>query len=141
MNATTHALGITVVLPLNYEQSMEAATAALKEQGFGVLTEIDVKATLKTKLNVDVPPYAILGACNPPLAHRAISTDPIVGLMLPCNVVVYDNGDGTTTVSAINPLAAIGVVGNPALDDVAQIATDKLNLAMMRLLQSVAEPA
>lgn len=141
MNATTHALGITVVLPLNYEQSMEAATAALKEQGFGVLTEIDVKATLKTKLDVDVPPYAILGACNPPLAHRAISTDPIVGLMLPCNVVVYDNGDGTTTVSAINPLAAIGVVGNPALDDVAQIATDKLNLAMMRLLQSVAEPA
>lgn len=141
MNATTHALGITVVLPLSYEQSMEAATAALKEQGFGVLTEIDVKATLKNKLDVDVRPYAILGACNPPLAHRALSADPTVGLMLPCNVVVYDNGDSTTTVSAINPLAAIGVVGNPALDDVAQIATDKLTIAMEKLRQAAGEPA
>ena len=141
MTATTNALGITAVLPQSYEQVFEAVTAALKEQGFGVLTEIDVKATLKNKLDVDVLPYAILGACNPPLAYRALSADPTVGLMLPCNVVVYDNGDGTTTVSAINPMAAIGVVGNPALDDVARSATDKLTKVIANLRQAAGEPA
>ncbi len=141
MTLTPTSLGITAVLPLNYEQAVAAATAALKEEGFGVLTEIDVKATLKKKLDVDVRPYVILGACNPPLAHRALSADPTVGLMLPCNVVVYDNGDGTTTVSAINPMAAIGVVGNPALDEVAQTATDKLEKVLASLRQAVGEPA
>ena len=141
MTFTPTSLGITAVLPLSYEQAVDATTAALKEQGFGVLTEIDVKATLKKKLDVDVRPYIIFGACNPPLAHRALSADPMVGLMLPCNVVVYDNGDGTTTVSAINPMAAIGVVGNAALDDVARTATDKLEIVMATLRQAVREPA
>ncbi|MCA9871124.1 MAG: DUF302 domain-containing protein [Caldilineae bacterium] len=141
MNAPTNPLGLTAVLPVGYETAIDDVTAALKEQGFGVLTEIDVKETLKKKLDVDVRPYAILGACNPPLAHRALSEDPIVGLMLPCNVVVYDNGDGTTTVSAINPMTAIGVVGNPALNEVAKTATDKLNIVMANLLQRVSEPA
>ena len=141
MTTTTNPLGITAVLPLSYEQAINDVTAALKEQGFGVLTEIDVKATLKKKLDVDVRPYVILGACNPPLAHRALSTDPIAGLMLPCNVVVYDNGDGTTTVSAINPMVAIGAVGNPALNGVAETATNKLNIVMANLLQTVNEPA
>lgn len=141
MTALTHPLGLTAVLPVSYDTAIYEVTAALKEQGFGVLTEIDVKETLKKKLDVDVRPYAILGACNPPLAHRALSQDPIVGLMLPCNVVVYDNGDGTTTVSAINPMAAIGIVGNPILDEVAQAATDKLNIVMADLQQTLREPA
>ena len=127
------SLGITTVVKLDYDQAVEQTKAALKEQGFGVLTEIDVRATLKTKLDIDFQRYVILGACNPPLAHQALSTDPSVGLMLPCNVVVYDNGDGSSTVSALNPLAAIGVVGNAGLDTMATAATAKLTAAIERL--------
>lgn len=126
-------LGITTVLNLDYDQAVEQAKAALKEQGFGVLTEIDVKATLRAKLDVDFQRYVIIGACNPPLAYQALSTDKSVGLMLPCNVVVYDNGDGSSTVSALNPLAAIGVVGNAGLDTMATAATAKLTAAIERL--------
>lgn len=127
------ALGITIVLNLDYDQAVEQTIAALKEQGFGVLTEIDVKATLKAKLDVDFQRYVILGACNPPLAYQALSTDKCVGLMLPCNVVVYDNGDGASTVSALNPMAAMGVVGNPGLNAMAAAATTKLTAAIERL--------
>jgi uncharacterized protein (DUF302 family) len=127
------SLGITTVVKLDYDQAVEQAKAALKEQGFGVLTEIDVKATMKVKLDVDFQRYVILGACNPPLAYQALSTDPSVGLMLPCNVVVYDNGDGSSTVSALNPMAAIGVVGNAGLDAMATAATTKLAAAIERL--------
>ena len=127
------SLGITTVVKLDYDQAVDQAKAALKEQGFGVLTEIDVKATMKVKLDVDFQRYVILGACNPPLAPQALSTDPSVGLMLPCNVVVYDNGDGTSTVSALNPMAAIGVVGNAGLDAMATAATTKLTAAIDRL--------
>jgi uncharacterized protein (DUF302 family) len=126
-------LGITTVLNLDYEQAREQTIAALKEQGFGVLTEIDVKATMKAKLDLDFQRYVILGACNPPLAYQALSTDKSVGLMLPCNVVVYDNGDGSSTVSALNPMAAIGVVGNAGLDAMATAATAKLTAAIERL--------
>lgn len=127
------SLGITTVVKLDYDQAVEQTKAALKEQGFGVLTEIDVRATLKSKLDIDFQRYVILGACNPPLAHQALSTDLSVGLMLPCNVVVYDNGDGASTVSALNPMAAIGVVGNPGLDAMAAAATAKLSAAIDRL--------
>lgn len=127
------SLGITTVVKLDYDQAVEQTKAALKEQGFGVLTEIDVRATLKTKLDIDFQRYVILGACNPPLAHQALSTDPSVGLMLPCNVVVYDNGDGASTVSALNPMAAISVVGNPGLDAMAAAATAKLSAAIDRM--------
>lgn len=127
------SLGITTVVKLDYDQAVEQTKAALKEQGFGVLTEIDVRATLKSKLEIDFQRYVILGACNPPLAHQALSTDLSVGLMLPCNVVVYDNGDGASTVSALNPMAAIGVVGNPGLDAMATAATAKLTAAIERL--------
>jgi uncharacterized protein (DUF302 family) len=126
-------LGITTVLNLDYEQAREQTIAALKEQGFGVLTEIDVKATMKAKLDLDFQRYVILGACNPQLAYQALSTDKSVGLMLPCNVVVYDNGDGSSTVSALNPMAAIGVVGNAGLDAMATAATAKLTAAIERL--------
>lgn len=128
------SLGITTILNLDYDQAVEQTKAALKEQGFGVLTEIDVRATMKAKLDVDFQRYVIIGACNPPLAYQALSTDKSVGLMLPCNVVVYDNGDGSSsTVSALNPLAAIGVVGNAGLDAMATAATAKLTAAIERL--------
>ena len=124
---------ITAVLELDYEQAVQQTVAALKEQGFGVLTEIDVKATLKQKLDVDFQRYVILGACNPPLAHRALTTERHVGLLLPCNVIVYENADGTSTVSALNPMAAMTVAGNPALEEVAKTATGKLRAAIQRL--------
>lgn len=127
------SLGITTILNLDYDQAIEQTKAALKEQGFGVLTEIDVQATMRAKLDVDFQRYVILGACNPPLAYQALSTDISVGLMLPCNVVVYDNGDGSSTVSALNPMAAIGVVGNAGLDAMATAATAKLTAAIERL--------
>lgn len=130
---TATELGITTIVNLPYEQAVEHTVAALKDQGFGVLTEIDVKATLKKKIDVDFQRYVILGACNPPLAHKALATDPTVGLMLPCNVVVYENADGTSTVSALNPMAAIGVVGNPELNEVAQTATMKLTTVIRKL--------
>jgi uncharacterized protein (DUF302 family) len=105
----SYGFGTTVAAP--YDQTVERTKAALKEQGFGVLTEIDVKKTLKEKLDADFRSYVILGACNPPLAHRALSADLGVGLLLPCNVVVYDNGDGSSSVEAMDPEAALGLMG------------------------------
>jgi uncharacterized protein (DUF302 family) len=132
---STSSLGITTVLPLDYDQAVEQAKAALKEQGFGVLTEIDVRATMRAKLDIDFQRYVIIGACNPPLAFQALSADKSVGLMLPCNVVVYDNGDGSSTVSALNPMTAMSVVGNAGLDAMATAATAKLTAAIEQLNQ------
>jgi len=112
-------------VPAPYAEAVEQTRAALKEQGFGVLTEIDVRKTLNEKLGEDFRPYVILGACNPPLAHKALQAELGIGLLLPCNVVVYDNGDGTSTVEAMNPEAALGIVGdNPAIAEVAREAND-----------------
>lgn len=125
----TYGFGVIVNAP--YERALERVRAALKDQGFGVLTEIDVKQTMKAKLDVDFRPYAILGACNPPLAHRALSTDLGIGLLLPCNVVVYDNLDGTSTVEAMDPKGALGLVrDNPAIVEVASEARDRLLQAL-----------
>ena len=125
----TYGFGATLDLP--YVEAVERTRAALKEQGFGVLTEIDVKQTMKTKLDVDFRPYVILGACNPPLAHRALSADPGIGLLLPCNVIVYDNGNGTSTVEVMDPEAALGLVGeNPAIAEVAHEARARLRQAL-----------
>ena len=125
----TYGFGAVVKLP--YEQAIERTRAALREQGFGVLTEIDVKATLKAKLDADFRPYVILGACNPPLAHRALSADLGIGLLLPCNVVVYDNLDGTSTIEAMDPQAALSLVGdNPAIAEVASEARARLKRAL-----------
>ena len=124
---TATNLGIQVHLDAPYEAAVEQVTAALKEQGFGVLTEIDVKATMKKKLDVDFQKYVILGACNPPLAHRALSAEPAIGLLLPCNVIVYeDEAQGGSVVSLVDPIAMLGFVDNAALAPVAQEARTRL---------------
>jgi len=124
-----YGFGTTVALP--YDQAIERTRAALTEQGFGVLTEIDVQKTLKEKLDADFRPYVILGGCNPSLAHQALQTDLGIGLLLPCNVIVYDNGDGTSTVEALDPEVALGIVGdNPAIANVAHEAATRLRRAV-----------
>ena len=111
---------------LTIDAGVEKVTAALKSEGFGVLTEIDVKATMKKKLDVDVRPYKILGACNPPLAHRSLTEEPLMGLLLPCNVVVAEDEDGTIVVSAVKPSEMFKVVENAALADIAGDVEAKL---------------
>lgn len=103
---------------LPFDQAVQSCRDALAREGFGVLTEIDVQATLKKKLDVDRDPYIILGACHPPSAHRALTAMPEVGVLLPCNVTVSREG-GKTVVRAMNPQAALGILNNPALDEVA----------------------
>jgi uncharacterized protein (DUF302 family) len=124
------AYGFSRKLDVPYDQAVERATAALKEEGFGVLTEIDVKATLKKKLDVDFRRYVILGACNPPFAHQALKTELEIGLLLPCNVIVYETEDGNSVVSAMNPMAALGVVENAEMQDVAEQVTEKIRRAV-----------
>ena len=108
------------------EKVEEKTREALKSQGFGVLTEIDVKETLKKKLNVNHPPYKILGACNPPFAHKALQTENQIGLMLPCNVVVQKKSEGVVEVSAIDPSVAMSSIDNPKLMDIAKEVSEKL---------------
>ena len=127
MSRTTESLGITIRLNTSYETALSRTVDALKAEGFGVLTEIDVKETLKKKLDVDFRPYKILGACNPPLAYRALSAAPEVGLLLPCNVTVSYVDDGVTDVSLVDPLAMLGVVPHPELQPIADEAGARLD--------------
>ena len=124
------AYGLRVEISSTYEQAVERMTAALKAEGFGVLTTIDVKQTFKQKLDKDFRKYLILGACNPPLAHKALETELEIGLVLPCNVIVYESGPGKSVVAAMAPLSAMSVVGNPALTPVAQEADQRLRRAL-----------
>lgn len=125
MEQTTYGLKIT--LPLAFEQAVAAATDALRQEGFGVLTSIDVQDTLRLKRNREFRKYVILGACNPPLAERALDAEIDVGLLLPCNVAVYESGPDRAVVAAMAPLAALGIVGdNPALAEVAAEADARL---------------
>ena len=127
-----YGFGTTVNAP--YEEVVEKVTAALKTQGFGVLTQIDVQATLKQKLNVDHRRYVILGACNPPLAHRALQAEPEIGLLLPCNVIVYEGDrDGESVVSIVDPLAMMQASDNPELASVAAQAEEKLRQVVAAL--------
>ncbi|MEZ4480704.1 MAG: DUF302 domain-containing protein [Dehalococcoidia bacterium] len=132
MTVEQRRYGMRRELAISYDQAVAKTKDALKAQGFGVLTEIDMKATLKAKLDADLDPYIILGACNPPLAHRAITADPEVGLLLPCNVVVRSSG-GKTIVEAMDPAAAMGIVGNPAVEAVANEAKERLEKALAAL--------
>lgn len=127
--------GFGTTLDVSYEEAIPLVKAALKAEGFGVLTEIDVKQTLKEKLGVEVTPYIILGACNPPLAHRALTAEPEIGLLLPCNVVVRSEGDHTR-VEVADPKAMLGIVGNPELDTVAAEAKQRLQRAVAALRHS-----
>ena len=127
-DATTEsALGRTVLLHAGIHTTLERVTQALKVEGFGILTEIDVKETLKKKLDVDFRPYKILGACNPPLAYRALSAAPEVGLLLPCNVTVSYVEDDVTQVSLVDPIAMLGVVRYAELQPVADDAAARLD--------------
>lgn len=126
--------GLKISVPIPFEEAITQVTDALKSQGFGVLTTIDVKATLKAKLDRDFRKYLILGACNPPLADRALHAELEVGLLLPCNVIVYETSPSSSVVSAMAPLAALGVVGeNAALAQVAREADARLRQALTSL--------
>jgi len=137
MEETTYGLKVTVPLP--YDAALSRATEALKDQGFGVLTTIDVRETLKSKLNRDFRKYMILGACNPPLADRALGAELEVGLLLPCNVIVYESSPSASVVAAMAPLAALGIVGeNMALASVAREADQRLRAALSAVERATA---
>ncbi len=129
------AVGLKVLLPVPFAEAVERATAALKAQGFGVLTTIDMQQAMREKLNREFRKYVILGACNPPLAYRALSTDLEIGLLLPCNVVVHEVTPHETAVIAMAPIAALGLVpGNAELASVAQEADSRLRAALDTLM-------
>jgi len=118
---------------MSFDEAITRVTAALKENGFGVLTTIDVKATLKSKLDVDFRPYTILGACNPKFAHQALQSEDKIGAMLPCNVIVQQADDGRVEVSAVDPMASMQAVENPALADIAQEVQGRLKATIAQL--------
>jgi uncharacterized protein (DUF302 family) len=111
--------GFSINLNNSFEDTITRVTDALKEEGFGILTEIDVKATLKAKIDVDRLPYTILGACNPSLAHQALEAEPDIGLLLPCNVVVRQEEDGSITVAFMDPAAVLALVDKPGVEALA----------------------
>ena len=138
MEETLYGLRVEIAVP--YDDAVSLATAALKSEGFGVLTTIDVKQTLKNKLDRDFRKYVILGACNPPLADRALRAELEVGLLLPCNVIVYETTPSSSVVAAMAPLAALGIVGeNQQLAGVAREADQRLRNALASLEKQNAE--
>ena len=114
------------IIAISLEEALARVTEELKKEGFGVLTEIDMQATIKKKLDVEIRPYRILGACNPPFAYKALQAERNIGLLLPCNLVVQDAGEGKTEVAAINPIVAMSRVDNPALEPVAREVAARL---------------
>ena len=124
--------GFSKNVDMPYDRAVERVTEELKKEGFGVLTTIDVKDTLKKKLNVDFPRYVILGACNPPFAHRALQADDQIGLLLPCNVVVQEKG-GATNVSVFDPMAMVTVTENPSIRPVAEEVQQRLQRVLQAL--------
>lgn len=128
---TKYGFGKTV--SMDFEHAIDAVTEALKAEGFGVLTDIDVQATLKKKLDEDMPPYRILGACNPPLAYQALSAEAEIGLLLPCNVVVRQEDNGSVHVEFMDPAAVLGLVDSPAVQSLAAEARMRLHKALEAL--------
>ena len=124
---------ISTTLDLGYDEAVEAVRTALGDQGFGILTEIDLKATLKKKLDVDIESQIILGACRPPLAYEAIQAEPAIATVLPCNVVVRSAGEGASIVEAFDPHAMMGLADNEALHSVAEDARKRIDAAFASL--------
>lgn len=123
--------GIRKVVPFAFQEAVEKTQEALKAQGFGVISEIDMKEKLREKLGVDYKQYVILGACNPPLAYKALQAEPEIGLLLPCNVIVYEKDAANTIVSAVNPESILGAAGDDAvIADVARDARQRLQRVM-----------
>lgn len=129
---TGSAYGITRTVSGGYEETIERLRALLKDEGFGVLTSIDVKATLKEKIGKDIAPYVILGACNPQLAARALEIEPDIGLLLPCNLIVASTAEGTR-VGVVNPATFVEFTANPALRDVSREADERLRRVIERV--------
>lgn len=131
----TTRYGISTIIPLEYSSAVERTKEALAAEGFGILSEIDVAATFKKKLDVEFRPYLILGACNPPLAHRALTAERDIGLLLPCNVVVYaDDTPGRSVVAVMDPVEALQLTGNEAIRPIA----DDVRARLVRVLESLA---
>lgn len=134
----TTRYGISTTIPLGYDRAVERTKEALAAEGFGVLSEIDVAATLKKKLDVDFRPYVILGACNPPLAYRALTAERDIGLLLPCNVVVYaDDVPGRSVVAAMDPVEALQLTGN---EEIRPLAED-VKARLTRVLEAIERTA
>jgi len=127
------SFGIRKVLDLGFDETLAKVPEALKAEGFGVLTEIDVQATLKKKLDVDFRRYRILGACNPPFAHRALQHSLDVGMLMPCNVIVYETDDRKTVVSAVDPVQSMAAQDDPAMQALAEQVGQKLQRVIDRL--------
>lgn len=126
--------GFEISVPLPFADALERTREALSSEGFGVLTEADISATLKNRLDVDFPPYVILGACNPPLAHRALTAEREIGLLLPCNVIVYaDEAGGATRVAALDPVAALSLTDNDSVEEVALEVRERLQRVLSLL--------
>lgn len=123
----------STIVDLSFEEAISKVTEELKKEGFGILTEIDVKSTLKTKLDVDFHNYRILGACNPPFAYRALQAEDKIGTMLPCNVIVQEQTPGTVEVSAIDPMASMQAITNPALTEIADEIRNRLQIVINAL--------
>ncbi len=127
--------GFNATLRLSFDEAIERVLAALKMEGFGVLSDIDVQYAMKEKLGVDMPPYRILGACNPPLAHKALQAEPDIGFLLPCNVVVRQEGESHVTVAFIDPLVIMEMVDKPEVQAVAKDAEQRLRRVCEGLMQ------
>ena len=123
-------MGICKTVKSGFEEAVDRITQALKSEGFGILTEIDVKSTLKKKLDVDFKNYRILGACNSPFAYKALQAEDKVGTMLPCNVIVQETADGDVEITAVDPLASMKAIDNPALRGIAETIGQKLQRAV-----------
>jgi uncharacterized protein (DUF302 family) len=124
---------VSTVVDRSFDETLEAVRAALADKGFGILTEIDLASTLRTKIGAEIPPQVILGACRPPLAHAAVQAEPSIGVLLPCNVVVRAGEDGRTIVDAMDPDAMVSVTGNRALAEVAGDARARISAALATL--------
>jgi uncharacterized protein (DUF302 family) len=121
---------INKIVETPFDETVEAVTKALREQGFGILTDIDIQATLKKKLEIDFRQYRILGACNPQFAHKALQVEDKIGVMLPCSVIIQDTPDGKVEVAAMDPAAAMESISNPGLSEIARKVRDRLAAAI-----------